>query len=391
MDNMASLSSGLPRRATTQQELQDLDTNLISEFKTAASAVTKLFKLAGAKTELSRRQGYVDALQDLLTALEEDPSLNPQSWALDRLVSLCPDGSEDPVLNTTGKRFQSASPVPDQSQLGQSGLGLPSQTAKSHVEGHEHLQHQLQHQHQQQHQTLLQHQQQLQQHQNQHQHQHQQHRNQHPNQHQLQHQNQALENTVPVSTTTGGPGADFANISPRKLRARTQRTQISSVGMTDPSAAVSGTTTAATTTAATAAHTATQNGSTGPITTSITRSGPNNLSISTGITTTTTPTTTSATAGTTTVSSGDATDQIRSPTGITAPSPPAPLNGMFSFRTDQMLPSTPPELSDRFEFDFSHPTITTTDEDHGVGDKRRFTGTHLRLDTDHLKRVRRDY
>jgi hypothetical protein len=91
MDSLSSLSSGLPRRATIQQELQDLDTNLICEFKSAASAVTKLFKLAGAKTSLARDQGYIDALQDLLDALDEDATLDAKSWALQRLLSLSPE------------------------------------------------------------------------------------------------------------------------------------------------------------------------------------------------------------------------------------------------------------------------------------------------------------
>jgi hypothetical protein len=86
MENLSSLSSGLPVRASAQHELADLETRLMAEFKTAASAVTKLFKLSGAKTALSHDQGYADALQDLLDALDEDPTLDARSWAIQKLM-----------------------------------------------------------------------------------------------------------------------------------------------------------------------------------------------------------------------------------------------------------------------------------------------------------------
>lgn len=86
MDNLSSLSSGLPVRASAQHELADLDNRLMTEFKSAASAVTKLFKLAGSKTALAHDQGYADALQDLLDALDADPALDARSWAIQKLM-----------------------------------------------------------------------------------------------------------------------------------------------------------------------------------------------------------------------------------------------------------------------------------------------------------------
>jgi hypothetical protein len=66
MDNLSSLSSDLPGQASAAQELAQLDSSIISEFKAAACAVTKLYKLSGAKQAIVRRQGYLDAIQDLL-------------------------------------------------------------------------------------------------------------------------------------------------------------------------------------------------------------------------------------------------------------------------------------------------------------------------------------
>lgn len=83
MDNLSSLKSGLPRESAIR-ELADLDNSLIKEFKTAANAVTKLFKLSGAKTMVGRTQGYIDAIEDLLDALEKDPNMNVLEWALQK-------------------------------------------------------------------------------------------------------------------------------------------------------------------------------------------------------------------------------------------------------------------------------------------------------------------
>lgn len=71
MDNLSSLSSGLPPNASLSQELAALDSSIISEFKTAACAVTKLYKLSGAKSALIRQQGYLDAVQDLVEFITE--------------------------------------------------------------------------------------------------------------------------------------------------------------------------------------------------------------------------------------------------------------------------------------------------------------------------------
>ncbi|KAF5108189.1 hypothetical protein DV453_002460 [Geotrichum candidum] len=72
MDNLSSLSSDLPGQASAAQELAQLDSSIISEFKAAACAVTKLYKLSGAKQAIVRRQGYLDAIQDLLDFMTSD-------------------------------------------------------------------------------------------------------------------------------------------------------------------------------------------------------------------------------------------------------------------------------------------------------------------------------
>lgn len=101
MDNLGSLSSNLPRHLTASQELANLDANLIAEFKTAACAVTKLYKLSGAKTALVRQQGYLDALKDLMGFLTERSNVSSDevyAWALDKQQGLTEvEDAEEPA------------------------------------------------------------------------------------------------------------------------------------------------------------------------------------------------------------------------------------------------------------------------------------------------------
>lgn len=80
MDTLGSLSSHLPNRPPVEQELADLDANIIAEFKTAACAVTKLYKLSGSKAKVLKSQGYIECLQDVIqfitSADDSRPSLN---------------------------------------------------------------------------------------------------------------------------------------------------------------------------------------------------------------------------------------------------------------------------------------------------------------------------
>lgn len=98
MDNLASLGSDLPRHASTKQQLASLDANLVAEFKTAACAVTKLYKLSGAKTAIARRQGYVDALKDVMAFLRERENVSGDevyAWALEKCQGLDDEDEED--------------------------------------------------------------------------------------------------------------------------------------------------------------------------------------------------------------------------------------------------------------------------------------------------------
>lgn len=64
------------------------DHEAVAEFKTAATAITKLYKLANAQSKNAHELGYSRALQDLLDACDENPYLDARSWALKHLSGI---------------------------------------------------------------------------------------------------------------------------------------------------------------------------------------------------------------------------------------------------------------------------------------------------------------
>lgn len=153
MDNLGSLSSNLPRHLTASQELANLDANLIAEFKTAACAVTKLYKLSGAKTAVVRQQGYLDALKDLMGFLTERSNVSSDevyAWALDKQQGLTEvEDAEEPAPQLKRQQSQPHQPhqppastttTADQSsaqpiQASTQPASLPAVTPKAQTQG----------------------------------------------------------------------------------------------------------------------------------------------------------------------------------------------------------------------------------------------------------------
>lgn len=63
MDNLKSLGRGLPPTS--------VDSSLAQEFRNAANAVTKLYKLSNEKAVVSRQEGYKQCLSDVLGFLQQ--------------------------------------------------------------------------------------------------------------------------------------------------------------------------------------------------------------------------------------------------------------------------------------------------------------------------------
>ncbi|KAL9137256.1 MAG: hypothetical protein Q9175_001538 [Cornicularia normoerica] len=120
MDSMRSLNTSLPR-SPRRKRANPPPEQLLQSFKSAALSVTNLYKTAAADQTRSREAGYQDALDDLLSfldqqnlGLDDGEGWKIRQWATERL-----DGSPPPHVGSdsdddrgeTAKRARSSSPV----------------------------------------------------------------------------------------------------------------------------------------------------------------------------------------------------------------------------------------------------------------------------------------
>lgn len=120
MDTIGSISSDLPKRGPIKEELAELDASTVAEFKAAATAVTKLYTLAGTKSRLSKTQGYLECLEDLvqyITTVNGDAPVSTENvlnWALNKQHALTVNSSEP---STPTSKPTSTSSVPNSTIL----------------------------------------------------------------------------------------------------------------------------------------------------------------------------------------------------------------------------------------------------------------------------------
>ena len=120
MESMRSLNSSLPRSPRRKRSNAPPE-QLIQSFKTAALSVTNLYKTAAADQTRARESGYQEALDDLLTFLDQQnlglgdgEGWKVRQWATERLDGSPPAnvGSDsDDDRGETTKRARSSSPV----------------------------------------------------------------------------------------------------------------------------------------------------------------------------------------------------------------------------------------------------------------------------------------
>lgn len=86
MEKLNSLGSSLPpERPPTDQAIDSLNGELSQEFKIAANAVTKLYRVANERNSLLKHRGYLHCVDDLLALMHEEPGLSVEDihlWCL---------------------------------------------------------------------------------------------------------------------------------------------------------------------------------------------------------------------------------------------------------------------------------------------------------------------
>lgn len=117
MDSMRSLNTSLPRSSPRRRKRRQAQSQLLQAFKAAALSVTQLYKTATLDEDNARSAGYQDALDELLTFLDQEnlglgdgEGWRVRQWATKRLSSTT-YGSEGDAESEGEKRARSVSPV----------------------------------------------------------------------------------------------------------------------------------------------------------------------------------------------------------------------------------------------------------------------------------------
>ncbi|SCU79711.1 LADA_0B02674g1_1 [Lachancea dasiensis] len=86
MDRLNTLEKSLPPEGpVNDQNIDRLNQQVTQEFKLAANAVSSLYRLSSERSSLSRHQGYVDCLEDVLELLGEGCSARElMTWCQER-------------------------------------------------------------------------------------------------------------------------------------------------------------------------------------------------------------------------------------------------------------------------------------------------------------------
>lgn len=123
MEQLKSLESSLPpEQPPTKQAIDSLNGELAQEFKIAANAVTKLYRVANEKNSLLKHQGYLDCLDDILKGLQSGQlsSMNDiHLWSLKRKNELLSGETtkdrydfdfDNPTSSIKGPKFRQSMP-----------------------------------------------------------------------------------------------------------------------------------------------------------------------------------------------------------------------------------------------------------------------------------------
>lgn len=140
MDSMRNLNNSLPRSGPRRRNAQSKShAELLQAFRTAALSVTQLYKNAAADNQNAREAGYQEALEDVLTFLDQEniglgdgEGWRVRRWATERLSpeSFAVEGeaneSDGDEVKDTQSRASSAQPLAEPSKATPSAPNLRS-------------------------------------------------------------------------------------------------------------------------------------------------------------------------------------------------------------------------------------------------------------------------
>ncbi|CAI4034458.1 hypothetical protein SMKI_10G2510 [Saccharomyces mikatae IFO 1815] len=117
MEQMHSLESSLPpEQPPTKQAIESLNLELSQEFKLAANAVTRLYRVANEKNSLTKHQGYLTCLDDVLCALDSNVTTDElRAWCYKRRSDIL-SNSQDKFSNTVKEKERKVNKFSDNQQ-----------------------------------------------------------------------------------------------------------------------------------------------------------------------------------------------------------------------------------------------------------------------------------
>ncbi|QLQ82654.1 hypothetical protein HG537_0H04170 [Torulaspora globosa] len=112
MEKLNSLHSSLPpERSPTDQTIESLNKELSQEFKIAANAVTKLYRVANERNSLLKHHGYLQCVENLLSMLQQEPGLSVEDihlWCIkqrNEILSYQSAGGNGEQGKSTGTKY----------------------------------------------------------------------------------------------------------------------------------------------------------------------------------------------------------------------------------------------------------------------------------------------
>lgn len=128
MERLNALGSSLPpEQPPTNQVIESLNSELSQEFKLAANAVTKLYRVANERNSLLKHQGYLQCLEDLLSLLERNPDVPVDAlhlWCLKQRNDMLSHGSGLAEVSS-GSKFDFNFDNPNVASTNNSDLTVP--------------------------------------------------------------------------------------------------------------------------------------------------------------------------------------------------------------------------------------------------------------------------